>query len=175
VPRDVVLHEAVPNSLRERCRHFGAAEGGAGMCGSRSEVALRERAAGSRLQIPFESKRFRLGRKLDRHHERPWPMRDGVAGWPFIVPMQTLVGLARDADVVSRRLGVASENVDKSFADSLHARTIARRAGVCWSVRHDLHAIETAGLMNRSSRRRVVRLRSPAFPCELRRDSLRGT
>jgi hypothetical protein len=48
------------------------------------EVSLRKRAARSRLQVPLQAKRFRLGRKLDRHHYRSGTMRDGVADRPLL-------------------------------------------------------------------------------------------
>jgi hypothetical protein len=66
------------------------------------EMSLRERAAGTGFQIPLESKRAALCWKLDRHDNRPWPMRASVPVGTFVVPVQTLVRVARYADIVLR-------------------------------------------------------------------------
>jgi hypothetical protein len=91
----------------------------------RGEVPFRERSARTGFQIAFESNRLTLGWKLDRDHDRPWLMRARVAIWAFIVPVQPLVRVARDADVMPRRIRIAAKDVDESSAGSLHAQTIA--------------------------------------------------
>jgi hypothetical protein len=82
-----------PSVVRSHCSCNHAAQGFVISLRGR-EVSLRKRAARSRLQVPLEAKRFRLGRKLDRHDYRSGTMRDGVADRPLLCqcrPLSTLL------------------------------------------------------------------------------------
>ena len=44
------------------------------------------------------------------------------AAWTVVVPLQSLVNIARVADVVSIRISVAAEDVHEALSDSLHTK-----------------------------------------------------
>jgi hypothetical protein len=48
-------------------------------------------------------------------------MRNRVATWTVVVPVKSRAHVVGDTDVVARRVGVASNDVDDPFFDSVHA------------------------------------------------------
>jgi hypothetical protein len=65
-----------------------------------SEMALRKRAPGTRLQVLLETNGIAFGWEFHRDNERPRTVRDGVAA-TVIVPLEPIAHAARDADVVA--------------------------------------------------------------------------
>jgi hypothetical protein len=65
------------------------------------EVPLRERAAGAGFQVPLEAACLLFGRELDDHGHGPGSIPSGVATGSSIVPIQSILDVLRDADVVT--------------------------------------------------------------------------
>ena len=91
-------------------------------------MPLRERAAGSGLEVTLEAERFLFSWKFDRDSDPPWSVRNGVAAWTVVVPLQPLVNVARVADVVPTRINLAAEYVHEPLSDSLHVRRKSKAA-----------------------------------------------
>ena len=88
-----------------------------------SKVPLRERSAGSGLQVAFEAGgRVRI-REREGHKERPGAMVNRDARRTVVVPLQTASDVTREAHVVALGMCVAAENVDE--AAWFHAADLA--------------------------------------------------
>ena len=83
-------------------------------------MPLRKHAAGARFEVALEANSLLLGGKLDRDNDPPWSVRNGVAAWTVVVPLQSLVNVSRRSDVMMRRINFASEDVNEASSDSLH-------------------------------------------------------
>ena len=143
---------------------------------SRREVAFCKGATGARLQVFLEGHRFLLAGKLDRDCERPRPVCNSVARRPVVVPVKARSDIIGDSDVVPRRVGVASEDVDDPLFDSMHAPWSRRDRSTSKSKRvFELHLLGTHtcdlnDVWRAQSQRLCLRLRPLRG---LRRDSLR--
>ena len=49
-------------------------------------------------------------------------MLNGVAGWPVVVPLETIAQVIRDSDVVSCRIRLTSKDVNDPLFDAVHGR-----------------------------------------------------
>ena len=85
-------------------------------------MPLRECAAGAGLQVSLEPARRRLGRELDDDEQRPRTMFESLSRRAVVVPLETVVDIARHTGVVALGIAVALEDVDESSADALHER-----------------------------------------------------
>ena len=86
-----------------------------------TEMSFRESAARAGLQVPLEAQRLLLGREFDHDRQGPRAVFDGVAARTVVVPLQPIVDVARQADVMTLRVAVATEYIDEPLADSAHA------------------------------------------------------
>jgi hypothetical protein len=77
-----------------------------------SEMPLRERAAGSRLQVSLERDRSRLVGELHDDVDTPGSSIRGVPAAAVIMIEQSRRKVRRHSRVVPRRRGVVSEDVD---------------------------------------------------------------
>ncbi len=84
-------------------------------------MPLGKRSTRPGLQVFLETNGFLFSAKFDRDHERPGTMIDRVSAWPVVVPRQPRVDAVRDADVMTRWVGVASQDVDGPLWYSVHA------------------------------------------------------
>ena len=48
-----------------------------------------------------------------------------VTTWTMVVPFEAIALVVRDPDLMVRRIGVATKNVDDPFFDSVHAPSAA--------------------------------------------------
>ena len=94
-----------------------------------SEMALRKGPSGARLQILLKTNRCFLSRELHRDDERPGPMMNGMTRRTAVVPFQPIADVRCDPDVVSRRIGVAAEDVDDSLLEAMHASRVTQGSG----------------------------------------------
>jgi hypothetical protein len=76
-------------------------------------VALRERAAGAGFQVLLKERRLRFIPKLQRNHDEPWSVLPGVTAWTGVVPRKSFVDIASATHIVSIRVDVASQDVEK--------------------------------------------------------------
>ena len=86
-----------------------------------TEVSLRESPARTGFQVALEAQRLSLGRECDDDHQRPRAVFDGVAGRTMVVPLQAIVDVARQANVMALGFDVAPKDVDETLADPTHA------------------------------------------------------
>jgi hypothetical protein len=89
--------------------------------GARIEMSLGKGATRSGLEVALESEGGQLIAELDRDEELPRaiPARLPASG-PEVVPLEAIGHVCRRADVVTRRIRLAAENVDKALADAGH-------------------------------------------------------
>lgn len=85
--------------------------------GSATEVACGERAAGAALQVRLESNRGWFGRELQHDHQGPWAVFEGVPAGSVVVPLQPIVDIARQGDVVTSRVDVAPASPSSKAGD----------------------------------------------------------
>jgi hypothetical protein len=97
----------------------------------RTEVPGCEGAARAGLQVALEAQCFLLARELDGDDWRPGPMRSGLPARAVIVPFETILDVARHADVVTLVVDVAPQDVDEALPDSSHARAKAILGPIC--------------------------------------------
>jgi len=88
----------------------------------RVEVPFRKRTAGSGLEVLLEAHSARLVGKLERDDDTPGSITNGVSAGTAIVPVQAFVDIARDTDVVARRIAFAAQNVDEPLPGAEHRR-----------------------------------------------------
>ena len=82
---------------------------------SSAEMALRKRAAGTRLQVALESDRCRFIGTLDRRDQSPRLVAGGVNGLACVVRVEPLADIARQSYVGSPWIGKALEHVNESL------------------------------------------------------------
>jgi hypothetical protein len=87
-----------------------------------AKMPLRKCATRSGFEIPLELRCRPGGREFDRHDDSPWAVIDGESNGTLVVPGESLVDVARDADVVARGVGLAPKDVDKPSPDTLHSK-----------------------------------------------------
>src|SRR5262245_46734165 len=92
------------------------------------EMALRERAAGTALQVLLKSRSRMLGGEFQRHDNRPRSVRNRVSTRPVIVPFEARANVVRESDLVSRGIDVTSEDVDDPFFAVVHDRSSKHRS-----------------------------------------------
>ena len=80
-----------------------------------AEMALRKRAAGTRLQVALESDRCRFIGTLDRRDQSPRLVAGGVNGLACVVRVEPLADIARQSYVGSPWIGKALEHVNESL------------------------------------------------------------
>src|SRR5262245_26280070 len=90
----------------------------------RSDVSLRERAAGAGFQIALKARSLRLVWELDRHEHTPRPMLKRIAVRSCVMPIEPLIDIRRTSDVVSRRVAFAPKDVNEPGACSTHTTPI---------------------------------------------------
>jgi hypothetical protein len=86
-----------------------------------AEMPFRERPTRAGLQVALETNGFSFGREFHRNNKRPWTMPDSVATRTVVMPVEATAHIVCDSDVVMRWVGVASEDVDDPFFDTMHA------------------------------------------------------
>ena len=144
--------------------------------GTGSEMPLCERAPRARLQIFLESNRCFFSRELHRDHKRPRPITHRVTTRAVVVPIETVAEVISDPGVMTRGVGVTSNDVDDAFFKAVHAtplsesQAIAQSEGFADRLQLDVDFAIGKETSNGRNSRREVRLRSLR---ELRRDSLR--
>ncbi len=84
-------------------------------------MAFREGSARSGLQVLLETCGLLFGREFDHDRQGPRAVFDGVAARTAVVPLQAIVDVARQADVMAVRIGATPKDVDETFANALHA------------------------------------------------------
>ena len=84
------------------------------------EVALREGASRAGFQVSLEPDRLSLHWEHDGDDHGPRPMFSGVSRRSGIVPINSALDVAGDADVVPRRIPLTSENIREPFTDASH-------------------------------------------------------
>ena len=87
-----------------------------------AEMALRKRAPGTGLQVLLEASGSSLVGELDHDKQRPGSMLHRVTARTSVVPVDSIIDIAGAADVVSRRVAFAAEDVNESAANTTHAR-----------------------------------------------------
>ena len=94
-----------------------------------SEMPFRERTAGAGLEVSLKARGGGFVWKLHRNNDPPWAMLDGVARGSSVVPFEALINVACAANIVSRWIGIASQDVDESGADTAHTLPTVARSG----------------------------------------------
>ena len=97
------------------------------------EVTLREGAPGPGFQVALKLERLLFGREFYGHGYRPRSVTTGIAAGPSIVPIESIVHVLCDPDVVTIGLGVTAEDVHEPFADAAHGSSEVheRRRDAC--------------------------------------------
>jgi hypothetical protein len=85
-----------------------------------SEVPLGERAAGSGLQVAFETRGVGFLGELQWHDDRPRPVILRVAARTVVVPREPFVNIRGAANVVALGIAIASQDVNESDPDTSH-------------------------------------------------------
>ena len=95
----------------------------AGLVGTifETKVTARERTAGAGLEVPLEPHRLLLVREFEGNDDSPGSVPNGEAGRTAVMPLESFVNVAGDADVMSIRIALASQDVHKPFSDAEHA------------------------------------------------------
>ena len=84
-------------------------------------MPLRERVAGTGLQVPLEAHRQLLGPELDAHVDEPRSSKGPSTILPGVVRGQARRGIGGDADVAPVRVRDAADDVDESLGWVGHA------------------------------------------------------
>jgi len=72
-------------------------------------MALGKGAAGAGFQVLFEADGFRFRSEFYRYHDRPRAVLHGVAARSVVVPLESLVDVARCPNVVPRWIAIATK------------------------------------------------------------------
>ena len=144
----------------------------------RRKMARRKRPAGTRLQVRFEAACCFLRGELHRNDDGPRTVIDRVTRWSAVMPIEPRVEAVRDADVVTRGVGVASKDVDDPLWYAVHApgeRTNRTRANASAFSRSTTRAYAAVSirLIRRGGRKCEAGVTSRVAPSAPRRDSLR--
>jgi hypothetical protein len=122
-------------------------------------VPFCERSARTGFQVSLEANGVSFIAEFHRHHDGPGPVQEGVTRGTIVVPVQAAGDVVCDSDVVSRRVGIAPQDVDDSLLDSVHGahrRTVRasvnRRysVGMAWKDAARAISIEVGDRKNRN-------------------------
>ena len=80
----------------------------------RTEVPFRKSAAGPGLQVVLEADRTLLVGELQRDHDTPGSISNGVSAGTGVVPVQPLLNVAGYADVMALGIALAAQNVRRT-------------------------------------------------------------
>jgi len=84
-----------------------------------------------------------FGREFDHDRQGPRAVFDGVAARTVVVPLQPIVDVTRQADVMTLRVAVAAKHVYQPLADAEHAGAKAILGSISCGV-HDARTPPTA-------------------------------
>jgi len=90
----------------------------------RTEMPFRKSAAGPGLQVVLEADRTLLVGELQRDHDTPGSISNGVSAGTGVVPVQPLLNVAGYADVMALGIALAAQNVDEPLPDAEHRFTV---------------------------------------------------
>src|SRR5687767_13228541 len=85
--------------------------------------------ARTRLQVLFETACPFLGGEFNRDDEGPWTVVDRVTRWPTVVPLEPRIDVVRDTDIMTRRIGVAADDVNETLREPVHDSTTGANVG----------------------------------------------
>jgi hypothetical protein len=95
-----------------------------------AEMPSREGSARSGLQVTLETCRLLLCREFEHDRQGPRPVLGRVSTWTVVVPVEAILYVARQANVVAVCIDVAPKDIDEALADTAHAAGSAQTGPV---------------------------------------------